>query len=70
MIISTASPILLGIAKLFLDYKKKRKAEGLPEETPEEETSEKVEETEEISGLTRMRINKLRAERLRQIINE
>lgn len=68
VIITSASPILLGIADLFLKYKKQRKAQGLPEETPEEETSEVIEE--EISGLTRMRINKLRAERLRQIINE
>jgi hypothetical protein len=70
VIITSASPILLAIADLFLKYRKNRQAQGLPEETPEEETSEQIEEPEQMSGLNRMRINKLRAERLRQIINQ
>jgi hypothetical protein len=71
VIITTASPILLGVADLFLKYKKDRKDQGLPEETAEEETSETIpDETEEISGLNIMRINKYRQQKLRNYINQ
>lgn len=74
-VLTAAAPILVGITKLFLDYKKKRADKGLPEETPEEETSETIpdettEETEQISGLTKMRINKYRQQQLRNYINQ
>ena len=73
-VVTAAAPILVGITKLFLDYKKQRTDQGLPEETPEEETSETVpdetEETEQISGLTKIRINKYRNQQLRNYINQ
>lgn len=74
-VVTAAAPILVGITKLFLDYKKQRAEQGLPEETPEEEVSETVpdentEETEQISGLTKMRINKYRQQQLRNYINQ
>ena len=74
-VVTAAAPILVGITKLFLDYKKQRAEQGLPEETPEEETSETIpdettEETEQISGLTKMRINKYRQQQLRNYINQ
>ena len=71
VIITTAAPILLGVADLFLKYKKQRKAQGLPEETPEEETSEvTADETDQLSGLNQMRLNKYRQQKLRQYINQ
>ena len=56
--VTAATPILLGIADFYLKYKKNKKAASTEEETP----------TEEISGLNRMRLKKLRRQKINRYI--
>jgi len=72
--VSSATPILVALAKVIAEYNKNRQAKGeevSEEETqaPEMEVNTEV-ESEEISGLNKFRLQKLKAMRLRQFNQE
>ena len=72
--VSSATPILVALAKVIAEYNKNRQAQGenvSEEETqaPEMEVNTEV-ESEEISGLNKFRVQKLKALRLRQFNQE
>ena len=74
VLITSASPIVVALVKLIADINKKKKAQGesvSEEETqaPEMEVNTEV-ESEEISGLNKFRLQKLKAMRLRQFNQE
>lgn len=72
--VSSATPILVALAKVVAEYNKNKKDNGEPiseEETqaPEMEVNTEV-ESEEISGLNKFRLQKLKALRLKQYNQE
>ena len=72
--VSSATPILVALAKVVAEYNKNKKASG--EEVSEEETQapdmevNTEVESEEISGLNKFRMQKLKAMRLKQFNQE
>jgi hypothetical protein len=75
VLVTSASPILVALVALIADINKKKQARGEPileEETqaPEMEVNTEVETEEEISGLNKFRLQKLKAMRLKQYNQE
>jgi hypothetical protein len=75
LVLSTATPIIVALVALIADINKKKQAQGEPileEETqaPEMEVNTEVETEEEISGLNKFRLQKLKAMRLKQFNQE
>jgi len=75
VLVTSASPILVALVALIADINKKKQAQGQPiteEETqaPEMEVNTEVETEEEISGLNKFRLQKLKAMRLKQFNQE
>ena len=73
--VTSASPILVALVGLIAEINKNKKAQGQPvteEETqaPEMEVNTEVETEEEISGLNKFRLQKLKAMRLKQYNEE
>jgi hypothetical protein len=75
VLVTSASPILVALVALIADINKKKKAQGeqvTEEETqaPEMEVNTEVETGEEVSGLNKFRLQKLKAMRLKQYNQE
>lgn len=75
VLVTSASPILVALVALIAEINKKKKAQGeqiTEEETqaPEMEVNTEVETEEEISGLNKFRLQKLKAMRLKQYNQE
>lgn len=71
VLVTSAAPILIGLTALISEINKNKKAQGeeVTEEetqTPEMEVNTEVETEEEISGLNKFRLQKLKAMRLKQ----